>query len=801
MRVAGAIACLSVLIPIVGSPRRSFDPGKFGSPSYWDTNVFLSIRKRAYEHVRSGKTLDAARAYEAAYREAMRLGDKRSAVRFMNSAAACRMALLQIRETMSALLLTKKMSEEIGDKSMLRISTLNLSPIYLQLGDLEAAGFAAGQGLEGLAATELPVSRIQALLLLGLIRFRQADMTASEQQFRNAIALAEQTKEITTLGLAWNYLGYVYLSQNQLREAEDALMRGYRILADRDDPETPLCFINMGRLYRMKGDLNQSSKWMERAVKESESGNKRLPGWYVFQERGKLRNLRNMHTAAFTDFQRALQSARQWRLEVVPADSLRVSSEVKLQGIYDEFLSAGYRLYQSRPDQKLQTELFLAAEENRAWSLRQSLREGSNRTLPDEYYALLAELRSADSKILSGRASETLSNRFASLRHRLKELEAAAGLQNAAELLAEDEERLPVRSIQVNLLADEALLSFHVSGDPPLLFTLTRERLTMHQLPSRPVVEAAVLSLRAAIDQRSPQLEAIAAHAYQTLLGALPEEVKAKRHWLLALDVGLFDLPFAVLRSGNSYLIERHSLTVTPHVAMRNRQRKAERIESFLGFGDPVYNRADPRWKAPRQIFGDLWASRPAFELPRLAGSGRELERCGRLFNSDAVLVEGTEATAERLNSELRRSPMVIHLAAHVVPSGADPTQALIALSLKPDGTSSLLSRDSIAALRTNAALVIMSGCGSGLGPVLPGAGLMGLTRAWMEAGAHSVVASLWPVRDDNGDLLFDFYKALREKNTSASDALQTAQLESLRSASWRADPRYWASYFVTGKD
>ena len=82
----------------------------------------------------------------------------------------------------------------------------------------------------------------------------------------------------------------------------------------------------------------------------------------------------------------------------------------------------------------------------------------------------------------------------------------------------------------------------------------------------------------------------------------------------------------------------------------------------------------------------------------------------------------------------------------------------------------------------------------------------MGMTRAWLAAGAHSVVASIWPTADDNGDLFVPFYRHLAglkmEPRTGvAAEALRRAQLEMLRSDFWHARPAYWAAYFVVGKE
>jgi CHAT domain-containing protein len=96
--------------------------------------------------------------------------------------------------------------------------------------------------------------------------------------------------------------------------------------------------------------------------------------------------------------------------------------------------------------------------------------------------------------------------------------------------------------------------------------------------------------------------------------------------------------------------------------------------------------------------------------------------------------------------------------------------------------------------------LVVLSGCSSGGADALPASGLMGLTRAWLAAGARAVVASHWPTPDDRGVLFMDFYKHFRETpDAGPAVALRRAQLDMLRAGGWRSDPQYWATYFVNG--
>jgi CHAT domain-containing protein len=202
-----------------------------------------------------------------------------------------------------------------------------------------------------------------------------------------------------------------------------------------------------------------------------------------------------------------------------------------------------------------------------------------------------------------------------------------------------------------------------------------------------------------------------------------------------------------------------------------------------------------------------LAASEPA--LPRLPGSARETAVCARAWSkelSGASLLMGLDASRSRVIEAVSRGPAAVHFSVHVSQPEGHPEDGSIALSLEPDGTAGVLSPTDISALKLNASLVVMSACNSGRGRILPSAGLLGLTRAWLLAGARSVVASLWPVSDDSGGLFAHFYAEFRPRLDSPSKwdaafALRKAQVECLRAGSWRAEPRYWAAFFAMGRE
>ena len=95
--------------------------------------------------------------------------------------------------------------------------------------------------------------------------------------------------------------------------------------------------------------------------------------------------------------------------------------------------------------------------------------------------------------------------------------------------------------------------------------------------------------------------------------------------------------------------------------------------------------------------------------------------------------------------------------------------------------------------------LVTLSACDSGLGEPPPGEGVMGLGRAFMLAGAESVLLSLSPVRDQTTVKWMEiFYRSLLHDGLSRGAALHAAQMK-LRSERATQMPSFWGSFVLYG--
>ena len=143
-----------------------------------------------------------------------------------------------------------------------------------------------------------------------------------------------------------------------------------------------------------------------------------------------------------------------------------------------------------------------------------------------------------------------------------------------------------------------------------------------------------------------------------------------------------------------------------------------------------------------------------------------------------------------------------VHFACH---GTIDPERpALSSLALAPDPENDgFLTAIEVFRARIPADLVVLSACATGQGRIVEGEGIVGLTRAFMFAGAPRVICSLWKVDDEaTRALMTKFYELWNPKTGSpglgTAEALRKAQ-EFVRSQEKWKHPYYWAAWVLWG--
>ena len=176
----------------------------------------------------------------------------------------------------------------------------------------------------------------------------------------------------------------------------------------------------------------------------------------------------------------------------------------------------------------------------------------------------------------------------------------------------------------------------------------------------------------------------------------------------------------------------------------------------------------------------------------------REVELIGGLLNVTPLI--GDQATKEEVLKQMTTVGL-IHIAAH-----GDSATGEIALAPNPTGSTQipkkedfLLSMADVHKVRLRARLVVLSCCHSGRGEI-KAEGVVGIARAFLGAGARSVLVSLWEI-DDAATMEFmrSFYEHLHG-GESASEALHQA-MKCLRESQQFRDVKYWAPFVLMGDD
>ena len=201
---------------------------------------------------------------------------------------------------------------------------------------------------------------------------------------------------------------------------------------------------------------------------------------------------------------------------------------------------------------------------------------------------------------------------------------------------------------------------------------------------------------------------------------------------------------------------------------------------------------------------GALLIGNPCFKelqkpLANLPCAQEEVEMIGTILNTAPLT--GKHATKAEVMKRMS-SVGIIHIASH----GSERTGE-IALSPNPGWTSKLpqekdfiLKMSDVQAAKLRARLVVLSCCHSGRGRILKGEGVVGIARAFLAAGARSVLVALWAI-DDEATMVFmkSFYQYLKKGKTASAAVHQS--IKSLRESEEFSEMRYWAPFQLIGDD
>jgi CHAT domain-containing protein len=339
--------------------------------------------------------------------------------------------------------------------------------------------------------------------------------------------------------------------------------------------------------------------------------------------------------------------------------------------------------------------------------------------------------------------------------------------------------------IQPYLAPDTILVEFFATHGQIVAFLVTGDTVEVHRLTGalsevQRLVQLFWLNVRTVprsdpdrISHLTANAQALLQQLYALVLAPFEQALGRYHHLILVPHGPLHYLPFHALHDGESYLIERHEISYLPVASLLRYCRESRPATAgLLALGHSQGGRL------PHAV-------QEATAIAAVSG--------GQTFVED-------EATLRCLR-ERAADRRALHLATHGEFRPDNPLFSGLALA---DGWLTTLD---ICNLRLTASLVTLSACQTGQNVIAGGDELLGLMRAFIYAGAASVVLSLWQVEDrSTAQLMEAFYAKLAEGWRKAA-ALRHAQREFLvqqdigdpASARTRAHPYFWAPFSLVG--
>ena len=791
--------------------------------------LFDRLMTQGKELRRAGQYSNAINAFRGAAEVAQANGNFDQQAQALLSKGGCEIRSFRYAAALNTLDKAHPIASRSKNNAVLGGLASNRSLIYSQLGNFQAAEQAANEAVDFLKNSPRKNYFVRALINKGEIQFglnylsdgkRPHTVREGVAAFTQAANIAQKNNLPDDEATASDSLGIWLVIARDLPKAESALRHAYEIRRkQRDSDNLAISEEHLAELELQKGQSSLRSA-LEHINLALASGSKELktdPLYYPLYIRGQILLGLNQKDKALAEFRRAVNSADVWRQSALPGDATNTRTVAILHDVYHDYAELAAELALQRKNQLLAADAFEVLARNRAASLREQLTRSYSRNLllSPEYYELLQRLQAAQADVtLANNPAKSRDNerKLAQIRAELSDFENRIGLkQNFLPGAEINRNQNSLKGIQSRLGGTEALLSFSLGSRKSLLWAITSSELRLYELPNQEIIEKEANDFSRAISEKWSNRDSVGQKFGSSLFGKVALSFAHKPNWLLTVDGKLLDkIPFSALptytAAGNfKPLATLHTLRFLPSALLICSPRAQRVSPRFVGVGDPIYNRADARTEhAPApSTFKQI---NSLTTLARLVGSEREIQRAAKASGlPQTEMLTGKKASGAELRQVLTTPPEILHFAVHVVSPKERPGEAALALSLTRDSIPELLTAESVATYRIQGSLVVLSGCASQQGEVLPGAGLVGLSRAWLLAGASAVIVSAWPTPDDSGLFFSTFYSHFQKTSgpmaQRAAVALQQTQSDMQGSTGYRSDASFWAAYSIISKE
>jgi CHAT domain-containing protein/Tfp pilus assembly protein PilF len=639
-----------------------------------------------------------------------------------------------------------------------------------------------------------------------------------EEDIRASISAAESAGDRYLLASALGSMGYLLLQQHRYDEAiqwsqrslEIARPSGYNLITASD-------LTNEGWCYYRLGDFDKAERYISDSEASFEKWGRRESQQTALGNLGSIHFSRQDYKSALGYYQRALATAETFHFEPsqaiwlnniattyiemsdLPAAepynrrALELQSRLHIEvvnvwpklnaaqmavvkgdytraiGIYEEALQAE----PTDPDAQWETHAGLAELYSR---------KGDPVHAQEEYQNAVDILDTSWSALLNNQSKLTFPSRLTRFYHRYVDFLMGQHLDREAldfvesrraRLLAEKMGPQPASGGFQGLAkrSGAVFLSYWLAPEHSYLWVTAPGKSQTFKLgPEASIRDLVDTYSRAILGNRDGASSG--KQLYEILIAPALKFLSPGGRVVVVPDGSLHGLNFETLIAPSGrYFIEDTTVEIAPSLRLLGQDRgSASHKQSILLIGDPLQN-----------------------DLPELQYAGKEIAGIASLYGDGAKVKTKGDAKPEAYRAANPNDYGAIHFAAHAVPNRDSPLDSAVVLS--PGKDSSKLYAREVQDIRLSADLVTVSACQSAGARTYPGEGLVGFAWAFLRAGAHNVVASLWDVNDQStAEFMQQLYERVQRGEPPAT-ALREVKLKFLSFQDARRKPYYWAPF------
>jgi len=707
-----------------------------------------------------------------------------------------------------------RLNQYSGDQIRVAEALLNIGTIFNGIGKYPEALENLGKAQNKYRILEDSTGISDSYNQIGFVYLNLGDLNTALEKFNEAISITKKLNDQWGLAGIYNNLGIMLQNAGRYEKALEYANNALNMYEELDDQSSVIVSLNnIGTIYYDMKDYHSAEEYYLRGLKMCRELK------IKDQEANYLLNLANAQglmgrmDEALLNYQEGFEIARTlnspdltWKFITGLAETYETSGEYdKVVELNDTALKILEGLRNTLPSQYFKA-TFMAKERyvyEDIIDLLGTLHEKDPAKGYDKLAFSYAE--QSKSRVLLDQLGESFANS--------KNNSGGNPEKNHGSIF----NPRPLTLTELQELAPDqncVFLEYYVGDSSSSLWVVTRNDHRLFMLPGREILREQVETIRFALQDREQTSTGFFTQSGYTLfreliqpaekyfsnnskliiipdgiLNYLPFEVLLTETNEINSEVSFADLPFLVKNYPVSYA-QSASVLKSLLAKQPGAEDSHKNIKTLIAFGDPVYEDAN---ETP-------FTSSKKYH--RLKYSGKEVENIASFFKKrSAEIYLRNAATEENVKraGELKKFNYV-HFATHgFIDENKPDLSSLILTQDNDSGEDGFLQATEIFNLDLNSDLVVLSACQTGLGKLVRGEGLVGLTRAFMYAGTPSVLVSLWSVSDiSTATLMGEFYKNLIINKLGKTEALRKAQL-TLMSDEKYAHPFYWAPFVLIG--